>query len=403
MHGKGTFIAGAFAVAGALALRRMAGGSGDGVAPLYRDFVPEDFEPEYFAAATADGITLRGKRYAVPGGVPLILMAGILSNGYQYDMAIEDCNFALYFARRGFDVWISNLRGTGREPNKSDGGDFTHCIQDKGIYDVPALVEHVTRATGKKPVLVGHSMGSVVTFVYLLGLRYTQEDGYTRIKPDGELSRRHNRSIAAHVSMGGPICFRWPRSDWHYWAIESPAAGLVMRGVRAVIARLGRKRTRLRVEEGIDALMAAMPRLGPALLKPGCAFFVNMANLSGEAYRELLLSGLSDISFAEAYQFFDATLSKDFMECKALLGDFPGEPCSYTASAHLLETPILFVTGELDPVHPETVRTYGYERVSSEVKDFRRFEGFGHLDLLMGIRARDEVFPYIADWLDAVV
>jgi hypothetical protein len=28
------------------------------------------------------------------------------------------------------------------------------------------------------------------------------------------------------------------------------------------------------------------------------------------------------------------------------------------------------------------------------------FDEFGHLDLLLGLRAKDEVFPYIADWLD---
>jgi alpha-beta hydrolase superfamily lysophospholipase len=112
---------------------------------------------------------------------------------------------------------------------------------------------------------------------------------------------------------------------------------------------------------------------------------------------------LSDVSFAEIYQFFDAALSKDFLECRALLGDFPGEPCNYTEHAHMVEAPILFVTGELDPVHPETVYRYGFERVSSKVKDFRACEGFGHLDLILGLRAADEVFPYIAAWLDRVV
>ena len=373
------------------------------VAPLYPDFVPEDFAPELFEAVTGDGITLRGKRYPNPGGVPLILIAGIFSNGFQYDLACEDCNFALNFARRGYDVWVSNLRGTGREPYKSDGGDFSHCIQDKGIFDVPALVEHVTRATGRKPVLVGHSMGSVVSFVYLMGLDYRDENGFRRIWPDLKLSREHNNSIAAHVSLGGPVCFRWPRSNWHYWIIETPPARLVLRGIRAAISGMGRRRQQVRVEETVTAILRLMPRMGPLLMKPVFAFFANMRNMNEETYLETLLSGLSDVSFAETYQFFDAALSKDFLECRALLGDFPDKPCNYTENAHLLETPILFVTGELDPVHPETVYSYGFERVSSEVKDFRRFEGFGHLDLILGLRAADEVFPYIASWLEGVV
>jgi pimeloyl-ACP methyl ester carboxylesterase len=369
-------------------------------APRYPNFAPEGFEPEFFEAVTEDGITLRGKRYPNPGAAPLILMAGILSNGYQYDLAFEECNFALYFARAGYDVWVSNLRGTGREPNKSDGGDFSHCIQDKGMYDVPALVGHVTQVTGRKPVLVGHSMGSVVSLVYMMGLDRREENGCRRIVPDLELSREHNRSIAAHVSIGGPVCFRWPRDNWHHWVLETPVARLALRGARAAIGRMARKRRQVEVEKHISSIMRLMPRLGPVLMKPAFAFFANMRNMSRETYLETLLSGISDISFAEAYQFVDAALTKDFMECKALQGDFPGEPCNYTGHAHLVEAPILFVTGELDPVHPETVYSYGFERVSSKVKDFRAFDGFGHLDLILGLRAKDEVFPYIAGWLD---
>jgi pimeloyl-ACP methyl ester carboxylesterase len=391
---------GILAVAGTLVGKQLGREKGNGLNPRYPDFTPEDFNPEYFEAFTKDGVVLRGKRYPNAGAVPLILIAGILGNGYQYDLAFEDCNFALYFARRGYDVWICNLRGTGKEPNMSDGGDFSHCIQDKGIYDVPALIEHVTEATGKKPVLVGHSMGSVVSFVYLLGLSYSEMNGYKRIKPDLELSREHNASISAHVSIGGPICFRWPRDDWHYWILETPVARLVLRGVRAMIGWMGRWRLRVQVEKSVVGLIGSMPRLGPMLLKPGFAFFANMSNMSGDTYLETLLSGLSDISFQEAYQFIDAALTNDFMECKALLGDFPGEPCNYTANAHLVEAPILFVTGELDPVHPETVYDYAFKKVSSEVKDFSVFDEFGHLDLLLGLRAKDEVFPYIADWLD---
>ncbi len=371
--------------------------------PRYPDFIPEDFTPELFEALTRDGVTLRGKHYPNPGGAPLILIAGILSNGFQFDLACEDCNFALYFARRGYDVWVSNLRGTGREPYKSDSGDFSHCIQDKGIFDVPALVEHVTGVTGRRPVLIGHSMGSVVSFVYLMGLGYRDGDGCRRILPDPELSREHNGSIAAHVSLGGPVCFRWPRSNWHHWIIETPPARLVLRGIRAAIDGMGRRRRQVRVEETVTSILRLMPRTGPLLLKPVFAFFANMRNMNEETYLETLLSGLSDVSFAEIYQFFDAALSKDFLECRALLGDFPDKPCNYTEHAHMVEAPVLFVTGELDPVHPETVYRYGFERVSSEVKDFRAFKGFGHLDLILGLSAADEVFPYIASWLEGVV
>jgi pimeloyl-ACP methyl ester carboxylesterase len=377
--------------------------SGSGIAARYPDFVPGDFAPQLFEAETADGITLRGKRYANQGAVPLILIAGICSNGFQYDLAFEDCNFALYFARRGYDVWVSNLRGTGREPYKSEGGDFSHCVQDKGIYDVAALVEHVTRETGKKPVLVGHSMGSVVSLVYLMGVSYREENGRVRIVPDPDLAIKHNQSVAAHVSMGGPPCFRWPRDCWHYWAIENPLTRLWLRGARAGLARLGKSKKQVPVEDATVRLIRTMPRLGPILIRIPFSFFANMRNFNRETFLETMLSGMSDISMNEAYQFVDAALSGDFLESKAILGDFPGAPHNYTRSIHLVSAPIFFVTGEKDAVNPKTVHDYGFERVSSEVKDYLCCDGYGHIDLLLGLEARRDVFPHIAAWLDRVL
>lgn len=370
------------------------------VMPHYPGFIPEDFTPRLFEAETADGITLRGKRYANPGSVPLILIAGICSNGFQYDLAFEECNFALYFARRGYDVWVSNLRGTGREPYKSDGGDFSHCVQDKGIYDVKALVETVTRETGKKPVLIGHSMGSVVSLVYLMGISYRVENGRKRIVPDPGLAAEHNRAVTAHVSMGGPPCFRWPRDCWHFWAIRNPLTRLWLRGSRMVLGRLAARKKQVRVEDATVGLIRLMPRLGPRLLRIPFSFFANLRNMSDETFLETALSGISDISMNEAYQFTDAALTGDFLESRAILGDFPGEPHNYTRSIHLVSAPILFVTGEKDAVNPRTVHDYGFERVSSAVKEFVRCDGYGHIDLLLGLDARKDVFPRIADWLD---
>jgi pimeloyl-ACP methyl ester carboxylesterase len=373
------------------------------IVPRYPDFAPEDFPPELFEAVTADGITLRGKRYANPGAIPLILIAGICSNGFQYDLAFEDCNFALYFARRGYDIWVSNLRGTGREPYKSEGGDFSHSVQDKGMYDVAALVEQVTKETGRKPVLVGHSMGSVVSFVYLMGAAYREENGWRRIIPDPDLAEKHNHSVAAHVSMGGPPCFRWPRDCWHYWAITNPVTRLLLKGTRVILGRLVESKGRVPVEEGTTGLIRLMPRLGPMLVRMPFSFFANMRNLNRDTFLETMLSGLSDISMKEAYQFIDAALTGDFLESKAILGDFPGEPHNYTRSIQLVSAPILFVTGEKDAVNPRTVYDHGFERVSSRVKDYRCCQGYGHIDLLLGLKAREDVFPPIADWLDRVV
>lgn len=167
-----------------------------------------------------------------------------------------------------------------------------------------------------------------------------------------------------------------------------------------VLGRLSARKKQIRVEDATVGLIRLMPRLGPRLLRIPFSFFANLRNMSDETFLETALSGISDISMNEAYQFTDAALTGDFLESRAILGDFPGEPHNYTRSIHLVSAPVLFVTGEKDAVNPRTVHDYGFERVSSAVKEFVRCDGYGHIDLLLGLDARKDVFPRIADWLD---
>ncbi len=50
---------------------------------------------------------------------------------------------------------------------------------------------------------------------------------------------------------------------------------------------------------------------------------------------------------------------------------------------------------------------YAYEHVSSKDKTYRELglangyrADYGHLDIILGKHAPDEVFPYLADWID---
>src|SRR4030043_2298094 len=62
-----------------------------------------------------------------------------------------------YLGLQGYDVWLANYRGQGREPYMSAGADKPYTCSDYGIYDVPAFVEKVYEVTGKHPVWGGHS------------------------------------------------------------------------------------------------------------------------------------------------------------------------------------------------------------------------------------------------------
>jgi pimeloyl-ACP methyl ester carboxylesterase len=393
----------AAAVAAVLVIMRLRERAHRGCDPAHVHFRPEGFEPELFEAPTGDGIVLRGKRYPRPGATPVILMHGFVGSCYDFDLAFEECNMALFLARRGYDVWIANFRGVGREPHKSDAGDFSHSIEDLVFYDMPALVDAVTERTGKRPVWIGHSMGAVVAYGYLQGVTRTEEDGALRVRPDPDLAGEHNRKLAALVSIAGPTCFRWPRDSMFHWMVGTPISRPVLKAAGALLLRLNRVVPQLPVERLSVGILTYAPKVGQALMARAVGFFINLDNMSEETLRETLLSGSGDVSMTETVQMVEAMLNQEFTEKAAATSDMKSEPYSYTGGMNLVTAPVLFVTGDRDPVNHRTVYQTGYLEVSSPTRDFRCFPDYSHIDLVCGIDTCKTVYPYIAEWLDEVV
>ena len=391
------------AVAGGVILQRRKRSPAGAVTPRYPEFVPEGFTPELFEVTTDDGLTLRGKRYANRDATPLILLAGFGGNGFNYDIAFERSNFAVYLARKGYDVWVGNFRGTGREPYKSDGGDFSHYIQDLCIHDMPALIRRVTESTGKKPVLMGHSMGGVVCYGYLQGVDYHEEDGKRDLRPDIDLARERNDSVAAVVSLTGPASFYWPKDCWHYWLVASPFSRFFLRGLRAWLIRLARRANQVPIESSVINLINRAPGLAYIVLKAGYSLFANLRNMNREMLFEAWLSGLSDVSIREAYQLVNALLTRDLVGSSAMEGEDGDGQHNFTKSMHLVSAPILFIVGELDIVNASVLYRDGYQQVSSRTKDYNCFKGYGHMDLIQGLEISTTVLPYVTDWLEKVI
>lgn len=393
----------AFAAVAGLAVRYKRQGSGP-IEPRYPDFSPDDFPPELFEAQTEDGLTLRGKRYANEGARPVLLLAGFSGNGFNYDIAFEESNFALHLARKGYDVWVCNFRGTGREPYKSDGGDYSHYIQDLCIYDLPALIGRVAGETMTRPVMMGHSMGGVVCYGYLQGVQYEGEDHGRRLRPDPALAKQRNESIAAVVSLAGPASFYWPmKSRYYYWLVASPLARLFLRLFRALLVRLDKRARQAPIEDSVVGLVSRTPNLAYDILRIGYSLFANLKNMNREMVMESAISGMSDVSVREQFQLVNALLTRDLIGSSALKGDSPDERHNFTKSMHLISAPIFFVAVELDAVHPDVLYRDGFEQVSSATKDYVCFEGYGHVDLIQGLDIGTTVLPRVTEWLERVL
>ncbi|MGZ3698395.1 MAG: alpha/beta hydrolase, partial [Bdellovibrionota bacterium] len=146
---------------------------------------------------------LKGVRYPNPGGVPIVLLHGLMCNSRAW----REIGYMLH--EMGFDVWMPNFRGHGNGAQRSfvykpQPGSYRFC--NLVVEDFPAIVEHVWEATGTKMIICGHSNGANVSKAALAGVT---RDGSGGLTVDRELAERLvDTRILAYVSAGGQVHFR---------------------------------------------------------------------------------------------------------------------------------------------------------------------------------------------------
>lgn len=124
----------------------------------------------------------------VPSGRPVVLQHGLIQRGGIFVSSGEK-SMAFWFARKGLDVWIPNTRCSipvplfpkavdeGRNygcPEYCGGDDdsdddsvatWDWSIRELAVEDYDAVVSYVTKATGAKPIWLGHSQGAAQPLV----------------------------------------------------------------------------------------------------------------------------------------------------------------------------------------------------------------------------------------------
>jgi pimeloyl-ACP methyl ester carboxylesterase len=359
--------------------------------------VSQGLDAERHEFETADGLTLRLKRYANPEGIPVLMCHGFGGCGTCFDLPRENRNMAVFLAREGFDVWISSFRGCGHEPYDSDGGDWTHTIDDLAVYDAPALVDGVSTATGKPVFYVGHSMGGEVLYMYLQGARF--EDGH--VVSDPALVTERHRKLAGGITMGSPPAFEYERSNPYHRVFKSKLGTAVINAMNQQM--LVKEVTSPRVEGAGAAtgLLLDHPRLlmaasrSPFTIPTYCR-----RNTDKDATTSLAKWGTGDASAGMYVQLFQSLLEGPFMEHPGRTE--PDSRYSYTDNMDLISLPMFFMTGTADFANCKSIRRYGYEQVSSPIKEYVCLNGYGHTDMLMGKNVEQDVYEVLAGWMKAV-
>ncbi len=356
--------------------------------------VAEGLEARLWSFVTPDGLTLRGKRYAVPGGQPIVLAHSFSGNGLEFDIPKKGYNLAAYLARRGFDVYMYNIRGCGREPYVSDPGDWLHSLDHFAALDAPALIEGITRETGKKPAWLGHSMGGALLYMYLQGATFT-EDG-TGFEADPALAVERNDSIAAGVTLASPISFTWPEGAPYGRIMQSGPVRFALARAAKFLRGLPPERQKISAIRYTAILADTFPRLTSVIFtNPAMGIAYNPRNVDGEVMTLMARTMLDNLSARMSVQFLEDLLDGDSMDYN--------RGYNYTAHMDRITLPMLFIGGSRDFLNADEVKRCCFEAAASRVKDYICFEGFGHLDLVLGLNVENIVYPRVAEWLEQTI
>lgn len=338
------------------------------LAVLWRRFRLVDPSGEVYRVALSrpdhEIALLRYRPEAPAHAEPVILCHGLAANRFNLDF-FEDGSgsdrrsLARYLARRGFDVWLLELRGTGlaRVPK---GADWS--IDDEVEEDLPTAIEAVLRETGAQRLFwVGHSKGGIMQYL-LQGRR-----------------RPGHEKVAGLVAIGSPGTVEYQRAG---------VAGLVLVG-RLLTSVLDR----------IPMRLLAVPLLPFAELIHflGRRVLRVIDALDARVLRRLFANLPADISRGVANQLMEWVSEPE----RTLVG-------LEDASLREVRVPMLLVAGSLDPLAPPPAVEHVARRVGSSDVTFRvmgRAHGaaveYGHGDLIIGDHAPEEVFPMVGDWLGA--
>jgi len=346
-------------------------------------------------ATTTDGWSLRLTHYhpqTIPENpIPVILCHGLAANKNSCDFGEpgtpqwDRYSLAAHLTstQPAFHAWVPELRGNGtptddphQHPDK-----YRWTVDDYIDFDVPAIITTVQDwhhdHTGRRPQVfwVGKSMGGMIAYAY----------GET---PAGR------QTLKGVVTLGSPVVFG--------------KTGVLLEFLTRIMPR------NIAIPLRLPDLVLKSPELKRYLAK----ISVNPDNIDPKIWEQYLRTGhqtvLSTKVISQFSLFFRHTTFCRYPSHPWVydtIGRLPAikkivAPYSYTDHLSQFTAPLLAIAGGQDHLGPPTDVQYVTSHVGStdatylELSQKNGFSAdYGHLDLNLGLHARDEVYPRIAQWL----
>jgi pimeloyl-ACP methyl ester carboxylesterase len=182
-------------------------GRGDYEVVYYRDYTPEGKEIKFRRLVSIEGVTSGDRRPSV------IMIPGFANNSNCYDLTNQQ-SMAKDMADKGCWVYLFDPRGMGINKGKFDPFYTVDTLID---HDLPTVLKFITARSRNKPsVLVGHSMGGIISENMVLNwnirkhlneiktLSSEQKAMMNQILPSLDVADECLKQVRAVVSLGSP-------------------------------------------------------------------------------------------------------------------------------------------------------------------------------------------------------
>lgn len=310
------------------------------------------FKPdELYRVPTADGTAIALGRYHPRGPrryvEPVVLGHSLGTNRFNLDFD-ERYSFARGLARRGFETWVLELRGG--LAGSSEGATF----DTEAEHDVAAALTAVTSTGAPAVTWVGHSRGGLLAYAHL--------------------ARNPNAPIRAIATLGSPLTFD------------------AQPGVQRFVNALGPtfRLPTLPLELASWAWPLGLPP------DPIGKYLLRADNMDPLVIRQAIAHVSADIPGGVGRQF------ARWVRTNAFDGE---DGFDYRKGMKAIHVPVLAMAGARDLLAPPEAAHLVGKLVSgpSELVRVGVSEHFstdyGHGDLVLGLKAPDEVLARLADFL----
>ncbi|XP_072401021.1 lipase 3-like [Diabrotica undecimpunctata] len=126
-----------------------------------------------------------GRNATISSNLPILLNHGMLGSADNYIWLGPQRSLAYILADKGYDVWLMNSRGTSysrthKKLNSTQKEFWDFSFHEIGIYDTPAIIDHILNATDQSKIFyVGHSQGC--TTIFVMGSKRPEYNGKIKL------------------------------------------------------------------------------------------------------------------------------------------------------------------------------------------------------------------------------